>query len=52
MAQYRELTDGTATYRIGVRDTGFVIDVELDATGFDGTENVNWEELAEFKRET
>jgi hypothetical protein len=50
MAQYRELTDGTGVYRIGVRDEGFVIDVETTATGFDGDENTDWEELAEYKR--
>jgi hypothetical protein len=50
--QYRTLTDGTDTYRIGVRDTGFVVDVEITETGFDGDKNTDWEELVEYKRET
>jgi hypothetical protein len=50
MAQYRILTDTTSTFRIGVRDTGFVIDQTITETGFSGDENIDWEELAEYKR--
>lgn len=44
MAQYIEFTDGTDTFRMGVRDQSYVIDKELnDNPGFDGgIENVDW----------
>ena len=33
----------TGTYiRMGVRGTNWVIDIEITATGFDGTEDVDW----------
>jgi hypothetical protein len=53
MAQYRTFTDDTGYFRIGVRDAGFVIDQTISpATDFTGTEDVNWEELVTYKRET
>jgi len=42
-AQYRTYSDGTTTFRTGVRDTYYVIDKTLTATGFSGTEGVDWE---------
>jgi hypothetical protein len=45
MAQYVEYTDGSTNCRDGVRDNAYVIDIELTATGFDGTEDVDWENL-------
>ena len=58
MAQYVEYTDGTTTYRDGVRDGAYVIDVELTTTGFDGAESTDegvtgdWMELTEIKVES
>lgn len=51
MAQYRIYTDGTNTYRIGVRDGAFRIDQALTATAFDGIENEDWECLVPFSKE-
>lgn len=51
MAQYRIYKDLISTYRIGVRDESFVFDKTLTATGFDGTENADWENLTSFKKE-
>ena len=39
MAQYGIYTDGADTYRDGVRDGAYIIDVALTPTGFDGTES-------------
>lgn len=36
---------GVDGYRHLVRDGAYVIDVELDETGFDGDEGVNWENI-------
>lgn len=47
MAQYVEYTDGTDTFRDGVRDGKFVVDKEITATGFDGDENVDWVNIEE-----
>jgi len=52
MAQYRTYTDGSETYRIGVRDASFVFDQALTATGFAGSENTDWDNLTSFKKET
>jgi len=41
--QYEEYRDGSSIWRLGVRDAYVCWDVELDATGFDGVEGVNWE---------
>lgn len=49
MAQYLEYTDDSDTFRDGVRDGAYVVDVELTATGFDGTEDVDWKNLQETK---
>lgn len=51
MAQYRIYTDGANKFRVGVRDGGFVMDKALTETGFNGTENVDWEQLAKYERE-
>jgi uncharacterized protein (TIGR02145 family) len=45
MVQYRKLKDSVRTYRDGVRDAGFMLDVELTTTGFAGTENTDWENV-------
>jgi hypothetical protein len=42
---YIEYTDGTAIYRKGVRTGAFVIDKALTATGFNGIEGVDWENI-------
>jgi len=48
MAQYVEYTDGLTTYRDGVRDGKFVLDVELNPDpGFEGTEDIDWENISE-----
>lgn len=44
-AQYRKLKDNIRTYRDGVRDASFMLDVELTETGFTGTENTDWENI-------
>ena len=44
---YVEYSDGVDTFRDGSRDSGYVIDKELTATGFDGVEGVDWEEIEE-----
>jgi len=41
--QYTEYSDGSSIWRLGVRDAYVCWDVELDATGFEGVEGVNWE---------
>ena len=41
---YVTFTDGVDTFRDGSRDEMFVIDKTLTATGFAGTEDVDWEE--------
>ena len=46
--QYRVYTVGTYTYRDGVRSGKFVIDKALTALGFDGVENVDWENISEI----
>ncbi len=43
--QYVTYTDGSAKYRDGVRDGKYVIDKALTATGFAGTENIDWENI-------
>ena len=45
MAQYRYYTDGIGLYRDGVRAGDFVVDKALTATGFNGTINVDWENI-------
>lgn len=40
--QYRIYTDGTTTFRDGVRDGKYVIDKTLTSTGFDGIEDTDW----------
>ena len=39
------INDNPEGYRDIVRDGDYCIDHELDATGFAGTENVNWENV-------
>ena len=43
--QYRMFTDGTTTFRQGIRNGAFVLDKTLTATGFDGTEDADWENV-------
>lgn len=46
--QYLYYDDGGAvTWRKGVRNGNFVLDKTLDATGFAGVEDVNWENVKE-----
>jgi hypothetical protein len=45
MAQYIEYTDGVITFRDGVRTEGYVIDKELTVLGFDGSVNVDWQNI-------
>ena len=49
--QYRIYTDPVTgdIYRDGVRDGKFVVDKALTATGFDGTEGVDWENIQEVE---
>ena len=43
--QYRLFVDDSITYRIGVRGNAWVRDRTLTATGFAGTENIDWENI-------
>jgi len=43
--QYRLFVDDSITYRIGVRGNSWVKDRTLNATGFSGTENIDWENI-------
>lgn len=43
--QYRYFTDGTSSFREGVRSGKFVLDKTLTDTGFSGTEDTDWENL-------
>jgi len=50
--QYRYFTDGTDSFREGVRDGGFVLDKTLTDTGFNGIKGPgdgtgDWENLEE-----
>ena len=47
--QYREYEDPVTgdIYRDGVRDGKWVLDKALTETGFDGTEDVDWENIEE-----
>lgn len=51
MAQYLYYLDPDTglQFRDGVRGGKYVIDKELDATGFDGVEDTNWENLEEHE---
>jgi len=40
--QYIEYTDGVEIWRKGARDGEMVIDKTITATGFSGTENIDW----------
>ena len=42
--QYRYFTDGTTSFRQGVRNGVFVTDKALTDTGFSGTEDTDWKE--------
>jgi len=42
---YLVLSDGTTTIRRGIREGYFVTDVTLTALGFDGTEDIDWENV-------
>jgi hypothetical protein len=41
------VSSGTGLFRLGVRDSRWVVDEALDATGFSGSENINWENYEE-----
>jgi hypothetical protein len=47
--QYREYEDPITgdKYRDGVRDSKWVVDKALTTTGFDGIENIDWENIEE-----
>lgn len=46
MEQYRYYSDGVTIYRDGVRAGGYVIDKALTTLGFDGSEGIDWENVA------
>lgn len=46
--QYVVYTDGVATWRKGVRDTYFVLDKTLTLLGFNGDENIDWENVRQI----
>ena len=48
MNQYRVYTDLISTFRAGVRDGFFVIDMALTATGFSGLEDIDWRNLNRY----
>lgn len=39
---YETFSDGSATYRQGIRSGLWVVDKVLTSTGFAGTENTDW----------
>jgi len=43
--QYFYYADGSEKYRHGIRDSLLVLDKTLTATGFDGTEGIDWENI-------
>lgn len=43
--QYIYYTDGTYYWRKGVRNSEYVIDKTLTATGFNGSEGIDWENV-------
>jgi len=45
--QYFVMTDGTTQWRIGVRNGKCIRDRTLTATGFDGVEDDDWENIIE-----
>jgi len=48
MAQYQIYTDTVDTFRDGVRDGCYVVDIAINtktAIDFDGVENVDWENI-------
>jgi hypothetical protein len=45
------IDSGVSGYRDLVRDGAYVIDVELTETGFDGDENIDWENIVIIKPE-
>jgi len=47
IVQYVEYEDGGDIYRKGVRNNKFVLDKALTALGFNGVENVDWENIKE-----
>lgn len=48
MDQYRVYTDNISTFRTGVRNGAFVVDIEITATGFAGTINVDWRNIVQY----
>ena len=46
-SQYRYWSYGGAKWREGIRSDNFVRDKTLTATGWDGIENVDWENVYE-----
>jgi uncharacterized protein (TIGR02145 family) len=42
---YVTFTDGVTTFRKGVRNGSFVIDLALTPTGFTGTQGIDWENI-------
>jgi hypothetical protein len=48
--QYQEYTDGVDTFRDGVRNGKWVIDVVIGPLGFGvgAVENVDWENIIEY----
>lgn len=49
--QYRIYDSEGKTFRCGVRNDGWVVDTTLTPTGFSGTQDVDWEQLTEYKRQ-
>ena len=45
MAQYQIYTNNIVTFRDGVRDGAYVIDKALTPNGFDGIEDIDWENI-------
>jgi hypothetical protein len=41
--------DGTNQFRTGIRSGAFVLDQAISATGFDGTEGVDWDNIKSEK---
>ena len=48
MEQYYLVTDNVVIYRFGCRNLAYVVDRTLTATGFSGTEDVDWENLKDL----
>lgn len=48
--QYTYYSDGATKFRVGVRNTALCTDIAITSLGFNGTENIDWENLHKSQR--